>query len=294
MLTHQNDRPEKCPIQTCDYHIKGFARKYDKNRHTLTHYKGTVVCPFCPSSVEKSFNRADIFKRHLTGVHGVEQTPPNSRKKTSGNINSAKRLSGYAPDASGKCSTCSRIFSNAQDFYEHLDDCVLRIVQQEDPSEAVNAARLAEIAASAANRSGEDENDADDAKAQQNDPGSSRIGELKLSEKSVMLNPKGQRGDNENPSFRVCASPTMEPQKGVPLDLEQLRQPTKDDAACDTEGGTKLHGEETKSSVTDVNGQTILGLEEVTHESPEEENSPRTVENDLVSTDLEDPTEVEG
>lgn len=148
MLTHQNERPEKCPIQTCEYHIKGFARKYDKNRHTLTHYKGTMVCGFCPgngSAAEKSFNRADIFKRHLTRVHAVEQTPPNSRKKTSRNINSAKKLSDYALDATGKCSTCAETFGNPQDFYEHLDDCVLRIVQQEKPSEAINAVRLAEV-----------------------------------------------------------------------------------------------------------------------------------------------------
>jgi hypothetical protein len=148
MLTHQNERPEKCPIQTCEYHTKGFARKYDKNRHTLTHYKGTMVCGFCPgsgSAAEKSFNRADVFKRHLTAVHGVEQTPPNSRKKSSANANANKKLSGYAPDATGKCSTCSQTFSNAQDFYEHLDDCVLRIVQQEDPAEAINAKRLAEV-----------------------------------------------------------------------------------------------------------------------------------------------------
>lgn len=148
MLTHQNERPEKCPIQTCEYHTKGFARKYDKNRHTLTHYKGTMVCGFCPgsgSAAEKSFNRADVFKRHLTAVHGVEQTPPNSRKKSSTGANAAKKLTGYAPDATGKCSTCSQTFSNAQDFYEHLDDCVLRIVQQEDPAEAINAKRLAEV-----------------------------------------------------------------------------------------------------------------------------------------------------
>ncbi|KAL2025151.1 hypothetical protein VTK56DRAFT_153 [Thermocarpiscus australiensis] len=154
MLTHQTERPEKCPITTCEYHVKGFARKYDKNRHTLTHYKGTMVCGFCPgsgSAAEKSFNRADVFKRHLTAVHGVEQTPPNSRKKAAGGGSSNggnggnKKLTGYAPDATGKCSTCSQTFSNAQDFYEHLDDCVLRIVQQEDPAEAVNARRLAEV-----------------------------------------------------------------------------------------------------------------------------------------------------
>ncbi|KAF4582956.1 Zinc finger, C2H2-type/integrase, DNA-binding protein [Ophiocordyceps camponoti-floridani] len=150
MLTHQNERPEKCPIHTCEYHVKGFARKYDKNRHTLTHYKGTMVCGFCPGSgspAEKSFNRADVFKRHLTAVHSVEQTPPNSRKKTPTGVamGPGKKLTGYAPDATGKCSTCSQTFANAQDFYEHLDDCVLRIVQQEDPAEAINAQRLAEV-----------------------------------------------------------------------------------------------------------------------------------------------------
>ncbi|KAI9751839.1 MAG: hypothetical protein M1835_001166 [Candelina submexicana] len=146
MLTHQSERPEKCPIVNCDYHIKGFARKYDKNRHTLTHYKGTMVCGFCPgsgSAAEKSFNRADVFKRHLTSVHGVEQTPPNSRKKTS--ASASMKTPTYPQDATGICSTCSLTFSNAQEFYEHLDDCVLRVVQQEEPSEANNERHLASI-----------------------------------------------------------------------------------------------------------------------------------------------------
>ena len=150
IITHQSERPEKCPVPHCEYSQKGFARKYDKNRHTLTHYKGTMVCGFCPgsgSSAEKSFNRADVFKRHLTSLHGVEQTPPNSRKRSPGTSN--KKLDSYCQDATGKCSTCSATFSNAQDFYEHLDDCVLRVVQQEEDSEAVNAMQLSRIAADA-------------------------------------------------------------------------------------------------------------------------------------------------
>ncbi|MCJ1359784.1 MAG: hypothetical protein MMC33_009787 [Icmadophila ericetorum] len=146
MLTHQSERPEKCPIQTCEYHQKGFARKYDKQRHTLTHYKGTMVCGFCPgsgSAAEKSFNRADVFKRHLTSVHGVEQAPPNSRKK-SPSTNPTKKTN-YNGDVTGKCSTCSATFNNAQDFYEHLDECVLRVVQQEEPSEAINAQNLEKL-----------------------------------------------------------------------------------------------------------------------------------------------------
>ncbi|KAI4929348.1 uncharacterized protein J4E92_005012 [Alternaria infectoria] len=146
MLTHRAERPEKCPIATCEYYSKGFARKYDKNRHTLTHYKGTMVCGFCPgsgSAAEKSFNRADVFKRHLTSVHGVEQNPPNSRKKSP---SGRKAFGGSQPSVAGTCSTCSVTFANAQEFYEHLDDCVLRVVQQTDPSEAINQRLLTSVA----------------------------------------------------------------------------------------------------------------------------------------------------
>jgi hypothetical protein len=140
LLTHQPERPERCPILNCEYNQKGFARKYDKNRHTLAHYKGTMVCGFCPGSAsvaEKSFNRADVFKRHLTSVHGVEHPPPNSRKR--GPTASTRRLTSYCEDTTGKCSTCSATFANSQEFYEHLDDCVLRVtIQQEEPSEAHN------------------------------------------------------------------------------------------------------------------------------------------------------------
>ena len=106
-----------------------------------------MVCGFCPgsgSAAEKSFNRADVFKRHLTSVHGVEQAPPNSRRRSP--ASSSQKLSNYSHNGTGKCSTCSATFNNAQDFYEHLDDCVLRVVQQEEPSESVNEQRLAEVA----------------------------------------------------------------------------------------------------------------------------------------------------
>lgn len=134
MLTHMEERPEKCPIESCEYHTKGFARKYDKNRHALTHYKGTMVCPFCPgpgTAYEKAFNRADVFKRHLTAVHNVEQTPPNSRKQTGLNSSassSSREGGGTSQGASAKCSICNSQFSTAQEFYEHLDDCVLNVI----------------------------------------------------------------------------------------------------------------------------------------------------------------------
>jgi hypothetical protein len=105
-----------------------------------------MVCGFCPgsgSAAEKSFNRADVFKRHLTSVHGVEQNPPNGRKKSP---SGRKVHSSSVSNIAGTCSTCSVTFANAQEFYEHLDDCVLRVVQQTDPSEAINQRLLTSVA----------------------------------------------------------------------------------------------------------------------------------------------------
>ncbi|KAM5356276.1 hypothetical protein ACJ41O_002922 [Fusarium nematophilum] len=123
MLTHQEERPEKCPIVTCEYHTKGFARKYDKNRHALTHYRGSMVCPFCPgvgSPFEKVFTRADVFKRHLTAAHQVDQTGHSSGHRLPGGEDPA--------GTRARCSICQNGFGTAQDFYEHLDDCVLSVI----------------------------------------------------------------------------------------------------------------------------------------------------------------------
>jgi len=100
--------------------------------------------PGSGSAAEKSFNRADVFKRHLTSVHGVEQTPPNARRK-SPSAAAGKRPLGVL-ETSGMCSTCGITFLSAQDFYEHLDDCVLRVVQQAEPSEAINEKLLSSVA----------------------------------------------------------------------------------------------------------------------------------------------------
>jgi hypothetical protein len=328
MLTHQNERPEKCPIQTCDYHVKGFARKYDKNRHTLTHYKGTMVCGFCPgsgSAAEKSFNRADVFKRHLTSVHAVEQTPPNSRKKTSGNINSTKKLSGYAPDATGKCSTCSGTFSNAQDFYEHLDDCVLRIVQQEEPSEAINAARLAEVeedhdvhstlrshslpTTTTNAYSADDDDDEEEFEDDNDDDFSPRS---KLSKKGrgnknpangvqksrglthskggVVLHTKGRKKRKDYPSSWGCPSSQMKMKKRVLCVFDGPRRLWKDDMMLDMDYEVRMKLSDGKAYVTDLDVQTMRRADAF-HEATEEEKGP-WIADDLTGLDLEKLMEV--
>ena len=142
MLTRQPERsfegPLKCPVWACEFHIKGFTRRCDQTQHTLTHYKGTIVCYFCSgvgSAAEKSFGRADVFKRHLSSVHGVKQ-----RRLPS--------LFDYSRHAFSNCSTCSATFTNVHVFYEHLDLCVLRAVlatEAVDPEAKVELERSMEM-----------------------------------------------------------------------------------------------------------------------------------------------------
>ncbi|KAF9635665.1 Zinc finger C2H2-type/integrase DNA-binding protein [Lasiodiplodia theobromae] len=267
MLTHQSERPEKCPITTCEYHLKGFARKYDKNRHTLTHYKGTMVCGFCPgsgSAAEKSFNRADVFKRHLTSVHGVEQTPPNSRKKSP-----AAKKAYTGTSTAGTCSTCSVTFANAQDFYEHLDDCVLRVVQQAEPSEAINQKLLTSVA---------DDEDVKETMEKHHLPndmpeGNTRRVGLTLSKGGVTLPSASSRKKRKNyPVSWGCPTERMKMKKRVLCVYDGPRRLWKDDMMLDQEFEVrmKLPGGDGKQWVTDLDVQTLKRAEAL-HTMPEED-----------------------
>ncbi|KZM19726.1 nucleic acid binding [Ascochyta rabiei] len=313
MLTHQNERPEKCPITTCEYHVKGFARKYDKNRHTLTHYKGTMVCGFCPgsgSAAEKSFNRADVFKRHLTSVHGVEQNPPNSRKKSPGGARKA-----YCPQIAGTCSTCSVTFANAQEFYEHLDDCVLRVVQQADPCEAINQRLLTSVAededvTDTLDRNGLsksieytvpsyndndeeedfdeefDNDDHDDATygsrvgAWQHvgDGNSSKITKpvrgpragLTFSKGGVAATSCGRKKRKNYPLAWGCPTEKMKMKKRVLCVYDGARRLWKDDMMLDSEFEVRMKLPDGKSYVTDLDVQTMKRAEALHGATPEE------------------------
>jgi hypothetical protein len=272
-----------------------------------------MVCGFCPgsgSAAEKSFNRADVFKRHLTAVHGVEQTPPNSRKKASGAAQPGKKLAGYPPDATGKCSTCTQTFSNAQDFYEHLDDCVLRIVQQEDPTEAVNAKRLAEVEndrevmetleknnlplktdATATMTEDEDEDEEmvededEESKASKLDsPTRKKIGNpangvqksrgMTHSRGGVPLNmKKGRKTRRDYPSSWGFDKGQMTMKKRVLAVFEGPRRLAKDDMMLSTEHEVRIKLSDNKSYVTDLDVQTLKRAEGF-HGATGEEKGP--------------------
>jgi hypothetical protein len=114
-------RPEKCPLETC---TKSFDRKFDRNRHALTHFKGTLMCRFCPqfgSAGLHQFARVDMFKKHLIERHGA------------GVGRSLSQQRGYrcmATVASVLCAVCQHTFSNAQTMYRHLDECILRLIER--------------------------------------------------------------------------------------------------------------------------------------------------------------------
>jgi hypothetical protein len=142
MLTHQNERPHKCPIKTCEYHTKGFARKYDKNRHVLSHYRGTMLCGICSSgrsTADRSFNRTDILKRHLAEAHGVFQPSTGGPTAAFGREDLTDEIEESVLSACVECSTCDSKFKYVLEFHEHLDDCVLRTVHQSCEGSSINA-----------------------------------------------------------------------------------------------------------------------------------------------------------
>lgn len=123
MLTHQSERPEKCPVRACRYNTKGFARKYDRDRHINTHFKGSLDCNFCPhgsSVAQRTFNRVDLFKRHFVNAHVAAQTQ--SHEEAS--VSLSPQQLGAERGNSNNCSTCGDPFGSATDFFEHLNDCI--------------------------------------------------------------------------------------------------------------------------------------------------------------------------
>lgn len=131
LLTHQAERPEKCPMEVCEYHTKGFARPYDKVRHTLTHFNGTFLCGFCTVSdtnSEISFSRCDTFLRHLVIAHGAEQVSPGRKDEQLYRLKTSKEnRKSFDAQLVATCSLCTEPF-DVQGYYEHLRGCVLRQV----------------------------------------------------------------------------------------------------------------------------------------------------------------------
>lgn len=139
LQSHLLDRPEKCPIESCEFHVKGFACKADKDRHICKHFDGTFKCGFC--SIPRHFIDCDVFLRHLVGAHGacalqdLHAEPENldqSRLLRNLRMQSAKDQPTLPLEA--KCNVCSTTFKPSG-MWEHLKGCVIDKVLKNSKAE---------------------------------------------------------------------------------------------------------------------------------------------------------------
>jgi hypothetical protein len=121
--------PEKCPIITCGHHITGFSSTWARNDHTLSHYERIITCGFCTED-QNAYRGVEDLRAHLISVH-------NARVGLTGNFEfdvfakaEAARMNRDAKR--GKCVVCSVIFPSAQEFFDHLDDCIMMKVLQDE------------------------------------------------------------------------------------------------------------------------------------------------------------------
>lgn len=99
--------PEKCPIQTCVYHQRGFQDQSQKDRHTITHYDlaGVIlVCSFCTELLFSSLGalRAYTLLNHFDRLYVGQR----------------------------KCAICGiNMGPFCWKVRKHIDDCILKKVE---------------------------------------------------------------------------------------------------------------------------------------------------------------------
>ncbi|KAF2863344.1 hypothetical protein K470DRAFT_123291 [Piedraia hortae CBS 480.64] len=122
--THRAIRPEKCPRGTCEYSIKGFARKYDRDRHAWAHYDHHITCPLCigPLNAGRSptFRRYTDLRSHLTREHCSD-----ANRGRTGRRPRVEDLEQF-----GNCFVCRSPLVGAHHCRQHLDECIIRAVER--------------------------------------------------------------------------------------------------------------------------------------------------------------------
>jgi len=133
MLTHKDERPAKCPIPGCRYNTRGFSRRHDRNRHVLIHFEGILSCNICPgvgTATEKRFHRVDMFKKHIANFHKMKASTFEDHAAPSTHPKRARGCPLGTVDVDIRCSICQQSFSSARHLYDHLDGCVLDVVER--------------------------------------------------------------------------------------------------------------------------------------------------------------------
>jgi hypothetical protein len=96
---------------------------------------------------EVNFDRVDALKRHLITVHKVEPTKKSKKKPPPpGPAAPIDGLGSRSGNNNARCSICSRVFQQARHWYEHLDDCILSAILQDEPVNQINTSHLLSVA----------------------------------------------------------------------------------------------------------------------------------------------------
>ncbi|KAK4444000.1 hypothetical protein QBC34DRAFT_196227 [Podospora aff. communis PSN243] len=132
---HRAGHPEESTIVQLDYMCLLDSRpsnmhgRHGRNRHAAAQSGATKVCGLCSvadSSSEKVFNRADVFKRHLRSVHGVEPSytmPEDSYQQAqpARHPENHRRPRIQAPPANTMVSPAQSSFSIHDQNHSHID-----------------------------------------------------------------------------------------------------------------------------------------------------------------------------
>lgn len=102
----------KCPVTTCEFHRKGFPRKGERDKHTMTHFDGPFKCSseLCDRSYSSEiFDNVEDLRHHVRG---------------------STHHSSFCEFKRFKCCVCTRVFDRSA-YLEHLNDCIVHTVELE-------------------------------------------------------------------------------------------------------------------------------------------------------------------
>ena len=118
---------ETCPLKSCEYHLRGFSNKYQRDFHVVEHFTGPLECGFCPKDIAKgdrSFHDCESFRRHLSGIHKAleiyEERLINPGEKETTDLDKGVRGDTIFAD----CNLCCKKFDPPR-MWSHLQQCVL-------------------------------------------------------------------------------------------------------------------------------------------------------------------------
>lgn len=104
----------KCPVTTCEFHRKGFPRKAERDKHTMTHFDGPFKCG------SELYGRSFNFEELLKNTEGL----------ITHHVRGSAHHFSFCEFKRFKCCVCTRVFDRSA-YLEHLNDCIVHTVELE-------------------------------------------------------------------------------------------------------------------------------------------------------------------